>query len=98
MSEINQEGLREQIARELYEQEFSAGYWDTRMSNGDKVKWLAKADCIISLLARSNVAIIKDKQALPKIDYAARVANDIAKIIQEEMVEAGFVQVERIKE
>ncbi len=40
--------IRERIAKKLYEQEFSAGYWDVGMSKGDKVKWYAKADSILS--------------------------------------------------
>lgn len=37
----------EKIAKALYEQEFSAGYWDIRMSKGDKAKWLARAAQIL---------------------------------------------------
>ncbi len=40
--------IRDRIAKKLYEQEFSAGYWDVGMSKGDKVKWYVKADSILS--------------------------------------------------
>lgn len=33
----------DKIAKCLYEQDYSKGYWDNRMSRGDKAKWLEKA-------------------------------------------------------
>ena len=32
----------ETVAKCLYEQDYSLGYWDTRMSKGDKSKWIVK--------------------------------------------------------
>jgi len=41
---------REQIAKHLYEYRYSAGYWDTRMTDGDKWKWRNEADQILKLM------------------------------------------------
>jgi len=55
--------IRDDIAKCLYEQGFSQGYWDTRMSAGDKIKWLAKADTIISLIGEAGYQSPEDCNA-----------------------------------
>ena len=59
-----QEEIREGMAKALFEREFSEGYWDTRMSNGDKVQWFAKADCATSYL-HSRGVVIKVEKDIP---------------------------------
>jgi hypothetical protein len=57
------ETLRELIAKELYELEFSHGYWDEKMSNGDKVKWLYRADSILNLIKEQiKGKLLKDEE------------------------------------
>ena len=45
---------REQIAKHLYEYRYSAGYWDTRMTDGDKWKWRNEADQILKLMEKKK--------------------------------------------
>lgn len=55
--------LREQVAKSLYEWEYSKGYWDNQMPSGDKVTWLVKADAIFSLIIK-ELKVIGDEEIL----------------------------------
>jgi len=56
--------LKEQIAKQLYENEFSAGCWDMRMTVGDKVHWLAIAERILNLFKAEvdKLTVIDDEE------------------------------------
>ena len=59
-----QEEIKEELAKALYEREFSKDYWDTRMTNGDKVQWFAKADCAIFYLHSQGVKLADSESLL----------------------------------
>ncbi len=84
------EDIREGLAKALYEREFSKDYWDTRMSNGDKVQWFAKADCGIQYLHSQGVVIKVDRK-LP--DHGVLQTGNY-RAGQRSMIDAGYIAVE----
>ena len=97
MPEITQEQLKEQIARSFCVECEPKKRWCEKIC-GENLK---DAQRIMKILAQANCAIVKEKQELPTADIivSASPASWYAgwKCSQSAMLDAGFVQVERIK-
>ncbi len=90
---MDEEELREGIGKTLYEQEFSAGYWDTQMTEGDKSKWKSKAD---KTLAYARPIIEAEARKKCEAEFALKFNPDYLKF--KDGVEAGKKERERIFE
>jgi hypothetical protein len=86
--------IKEQIAKSLYELEYSKGYWEV-MPEGEKVKWYARAAAVQPLYDKLEAEIAKLQEQLAS---NIQISHEVYDNLKSEKDQAVKAERERIYE